>query len=188
MIFIIILYYFLCQYNNITFSSIFKWTILWKPKIFSTILYNFNSFSAIPNIAIYLPDKHCLFESFARAFSKARRLVMFSQKTHDKGTCARSNTSRSAVALRRGRNFFITYTTPCQQKTDSLYQKRIAFCTFYTFPIKSARFFEKCLTNQSNYYIIQFDTENWRRIGTGAPVLGASRFDALFLSVALVKR
>ena len=32
---------------------------------------------------------------------------MFSQKTHDEGTCARSNTSRSAVALRRGRNSLI---------------------------------------------------------------------------------
>ena len=49
-------------------------------------------------------SRRCLIESFARAFSKARRLVMFSQKTHDEGTCARSNTSRSAVALRRGRN------------------------------------------------------------------------------------
>ena len=37
-------------------------------------------------------------------FQKARRLVMFSQKTHDEGTRARSNTPRSAVALRRGRN------------------------------------------------------------------------------------
>ena len=37
--------------------------------------------------------------SFARVFSKARRLVMFSKKTHDEGTCARSNTSRPAVAL-----------------------------------------------------------------------------------------
>ena len=52
-------------------------------------------------------SRRCLIESFARAFSKARRLVMFSQKTHDEGTCARSNTSRSAVALRRGRNSLI---------------------------------------------------------------------------------
>ena len=37
-------------------------------------------------------------------YQKAWRLVMFSKKTHDEGICARSNTSRSAVARRNERN------------------------------------------------------------------------------------
>ena len=54
-------------------------------------------------------SRRCVVESFARAFSKARRLVMFSQKTHDEGTCARSNTSRSAVASAEAKFLFAAF-------------------------------------------------------------------------------